>query len=257
MIISEARADRGVNADLSAISAEVAGGLSGARLLGGRAYISTTTTFPSGAIAVVAMHEEGSGRFVLSDLGQGQDEADLMALGSLYERHAKRLAERVGLSFERGAFGLAGLTREQLPGGVIAVANAGVRALEHVAAPSHQRTDDAAITRLARKLQILFPNAALTLRGEVTGASTHSWRFDAVLRTAKGATVFDVVSPHATAVAFANMKFGDVSRRDDAPTRVAVVRRKAAFGDLLNVVSQSAHIVEEDAADRAFLRAAA
>jgi hypothetical protein len=60
---------------LAQLADEIARSLAHARMLDGRAYIRTPTLFPSGATAVVVIEEEGGGRYRLSDLGQGFDEA--------------------------------------------------------------------------------------------------------------------------------------------------------------------------------------
>jgi hypothetical protein len=65
------------------------------------------------------------------------------------------------------------------------------------------------------------------------------------------------VTPHPTSIAFAATKFQDLARLEDAPTRFAVVHRKASFGDLLAVIAQAAQVVEDDAADSVFRRALA
>ena len=70
-----------------------------------------------------------------------------------------------------------------------------------------------------------------------------------MLETDRGRTVFDLVRPHRTAIAFAAAKFHDLARLEHPPRRVAVVHRKAALGDRLAVVVQAATVIEDDAAD--------
>ncbi len=72
----------------------------------------------------------------------------------------------------------------------------------------------------------------------------------------RGQAVFDLVRPSAVSVAFAAAKFHDLARLEHPPARIAVVHRKASLGDLLAVVAQAARVVEEDAGDSAFRRAA-
>ena len=88
------------------------------------------------------------------------------------------------------------------------------------------------------------------------GASTHSWPVAAVLRTGRGRAVFDLVRPSAVSVAFAAGRFHDLAPSGQPPARIAVVQRKAGLGDLLSVVAQAARVVEQDAGDSAFRRAA-
>jgi hypothetical protein len=79
---------------------------------------------------------------------------------------------------------------------------------------------------------------------------------DALVTTDAGRAVFEIVTPSPVSVAFAATKFQDIARLEPTPVRVAVVRRKAALGDLLAVVSQAARVIEEAVPDATFRRAA-
>ncbi len=242
--------------DLAALAGRVARDLAGSDWLDGRAFIRTPILFPSGATAVVVIEDEGGGRLRLSDLGQGRDEAELQGIGAAYRRQAQEVAQRSGLTVEAGALVLAGITAAQAVAGVMTVANAAVRALERASVRAAQRPDAAEVERLYTRLATIFPRAQVTREAEIRGASTHPWSFAAMLETDRGRTVFDLVHPHHTAIAFAAAKFHDLARLEHPPRRVAVVHRKAALGDLLAVVGQAATVVEDDAADSVLRRAA-
>jgi hypothetical protein len=100
-----------------------------------------------------------------------------------------------------------------------------------------------------QRLERLFPGASVAREVELRGMSEHSWPFEAVVTLGQKRAAFGIVAPHPTSVAFASAKFHDLARLDDAPARVAVVHRKASFGDLLAVVAQAARVVEDDAPD--------
>lgn len=241
---------------LAATAEQVARGLSKASMLDGRAFIRTPVLFPSGSTAVVVLHEEGSDRYRVSDLGQGFEEADTLGIAAAYRSQATEVAARSGLKFDQTAFIVAGLEPDQLVGAVMAVANAAARALERALIRSESRRQEIATDRLVARLRHVFPTAQISRDAELRGASTHPWNFDALVRSGSDQAVFDLVTPHPASVAFASTKFHDVALLDHAPARVAVVRRKTGFGDLLAVVSQAARVVEEDASDRSLTRAA-
>jgi len=241
---------------LAELAEQIARGLSKAGLLDGSAFIRTPILFPSGATAVVVIEDEGGGRLRLSDLGQGRDEAELQGIGAAYRRQAQEVARRSGLAVEAGALVLAGITAAQAVAGVMTVANAAARALERASLRAAQRPETGDIERLVARLGALFPHAHLLRETEVHGASTHPWPVTVVLPTDRGQAVFDLVRPSAVSVAFAAAKFHDLARLEHPPARIAVVQRKASLGDLLAVVAQAARVVEEDAADSAFRRAA-
>jgi hypothetical protein len=68
--------------------------------------------------------------------------------------------------------------------------------------------------------------------------------------------VFDIVTASMISVAFASTKFHDIAALDAPPARVAVIPHKAAFGDRLSIIAQAAHVIEQDATDQTFIRAA-
>ena len=241
--------------DLAGVAEQVASNLAKADILDNRAFIRTPVLFPSGATVVVVIEDQGSGHYRLTDLSQGHDEADLMGVAPAYRRQAGEIATRSGLVLADHAFVLAGVAQSQLVAAVMVVANAPTRALERALARPAGRQKDAAVEKLVARLTSAFPRGKVTGRVELPGASTHAWDVDAVVMTETGRAVFDLVSPSAVSVAFAATKFHDIARLHPAPARVAVVPRKASFGDLLAVVAQAARIIEEDATDRTFVRA--
>lgn len=241
---------------LAATAEQVARGLSKASMLDGRAFIRTPVLFPSGSTVVVVLHEEGGNRYRVSDLGQGLEEADTLGIATIYRNQAAEVAARSGLAFDHTAFVATTLEPDQLVGAVMAVANAAGRALERALLRSESRRQEAATDRLVTRLRQVFPKAQVSRDVELRGASTHPWNFDALVRSGGDQAVFDLVTPHPASVAFASTKFHDLARLDHAPARIAMVRRKASFGDLLAVVAQAARVVEETAPDRSLTRAA-
>ncbi len=234
---------------LAETAEQVARGLAKASMLGGRAFIRTPVLFPSGSTVVVVLHDEGGGRYRVSDLGQGAEEAETLGLAAAYRAQAAEIAKRNGIAFDDPAFVVTRLERDQVAGAVMAVANAAARALERALLRNDGRRQDAAAERLVTRLRRAFPDADVARDVELRGVSTHAWTFDAMLRRGPIRAAFDVVTPYPASIAFATTKFHDLSRLEEAPVRVAVVNSKAALGDLLAVVSQAARVIEEDAPD--------
>ncbi len=247
----------GARSGLADIAEQIARGLSKASMLDERAFIRTPVLFPSGSTVVVVLHEEGGGRYRVSDLAQGFEEADTLGIAATYSNQATEIAARNGIAFDGQTFVVTGLERDQLVGAVMAVANAAGRTLERAMVRSESRRQDAAVERLVVRLRHAFPAADVAREVELRGVSTHAWRVDALVRTGRDRAAFDVVTPHPASVAFVTTKFHDIARLEDAPARVAVVHRKASLGDLLAVVSQAARVIEDDAPDSAFARALA
>lgn len=252
MTIANVVTSASASPDLREIAAEISAGLASAEVLGGRAYIRTPLLLPSGASVVVVVEGQGKGRFRISDLGQGCDEAEVLGFSRLYRRHAEEVARLHGLAATNGEFWLADLDREELTGAVMALATAVLRAFERAMLRAADRRPQTAADRLIARLHRLFPDRRVQPEAEVRGASTHAWQVDAMVETGRGLALFDVVSPAPVSVAFAAAKFHDIALLDRPPARIAVVRRKEAFGDLLAVVAQAAKVVQEDASDAVY-----
>lgn len=242
--------------DLGSIAAEIRAGLSSAEVLGGRAYIRTPLLLPSGSSIVVVVEQQGKGRFRISDLGQGLDEAETLGFARLYRRQAEEVARLHGLAATNGEIWLADLDREGLTGAVMALATAVLRAFERAMLRAADRRPQTAADRLIARLHRLFPDRRVQPEAEVRGASTHAWQVDAAVETERGLALFDIVSPAPVSVAFAAAKFHDIALLERPPARIAVVRRKDAFGDLLPVVAQAAKVVQEDASDATYAQLA-
>lgn len=238
--------------DLDQIADEISRGLASAEVFGGRAYLRTPMLLPSGASVVVVLGQEAPGRFRITDLGQGHDEAETLGFGRIYRRQAEEMAGLQGLVADQGALSLDDLDRDELPGATMALASAVLRTMERALLRAGDRRPQTAADRLIARLSRLFPGRPIRPEAEVRGASTHAWQVDAAVETERGLALFDFVSPAAVSVAFAAAKFHDIALLENAPARIAVVRRKDAFGDLLPVVAQAAKVVQEDAADATF-----
>jgi hypothetical protein len=241
--------------DFAELAEQVARGLGKADLLDRRAFIRTPVLFPSGATVVVVIEDEGGGRYRLSDLGQGRDEAEVLGVAGAYRHQAQEVARLSGLTLEGNSLVLPGVLATQLVAGTMTVANAAARALERASLRAASRPREDSIEKLITRLVTVFPKAQVKRGVDLRGASTHAWQVDAVVTTGDHRAVLDVVTSNPASIVWASAKFHDFARLEAPPARVAVVHRKASLGDLLAVLSQAARVVEEDAPDRALTRA--
>jgi hypothetical protein len=233
---------------------EIAQGLGTASVMGDRAFIRTPILFPSGTSVVVVLRKDRNGRFRLSDLGQGHEEARDLGITETFLAQATEVASRGGIGFDGHAFAVADLSKDQLVGATIAIANASSRALERALERADIRPADAAVAGFAGRLGQLFPAATIAREWEVRGESTHVWQVDVLFETPGRRAIFDFVSGHPASIALSACKFADIARLDDPPARFAVTRCKADIGDLLPVIGQSASVIQDDIGDAALQR---
>lgn len=112
--------------------------------------------------------------------------------------------------------------------------------------------------RLYERLVKIFSEAATTSTEVVSknvrviGHSTTEWPIATIVRLpgAHTQTIFEPVSKHHNSVAHAAMKFHDIALLGhDAPARVAVVHKKQEFGTYLQVLAQSANVIDDAVPD--------
>lgn len=213
----------------------------------GGSFVRTPIMYPGGACVVVRI-EQGEGRFFVSDVGLGQQEADMMGAGMMYAKHARPIAEAAGVRFDNQAFFVLEASREQLAGAVVTIANCSQEATIRAGDALAEKTFEDKKLRLYEKLITVFEPKIVARNVEVVGASSQRWNVATVVRLPNARpTIFEPVTKHANSIANASMKFSDIKLIEGGPERVAVVPNLAEIGTLLTVLSRSAHVIQDDA----------
>jgi len=220
-------------------------------------FIRTPLLYPSGSTVVVQI-KEAAGRYFVTDMGFGYQEAEMMGASFIYSRHAGAVADSAGISFDSQAFFIAEAPREQLAGAAVTVANCSQEATALAAFKLAERkaADDA--ERLYDRLVSVFSARDVVKDAEVYGASNTKWPVAALVKANgdRRPTVFEPVRRHHSSVAHASMKFHDLALLERPPNRIAVVHEKRDFGTLLGVLTQAASVIDDTVSDEALLRLA-
>jgi hypothetical protein len=222
---------------------------------GSASLIKTPMMYPSGAAAVVQVTQHHD-RFFVTDMGLGQMEADMIGASVLYANSAKPLAEHFGIRFDNQAFFVAEANRDQLAGAVTIVANCSSEAAALAAFKAAERRFEEDSDVLYRRLAAVFPKAEIVRNVDFIGSSTHKWPVATMVTHHHKISLFEPVSKHHTSVVNAAVKFNDIARLDNPPQRIAVVKKKAELGNYLNVLSQSANVIEYEVPDATLIRLA-
>jgi hypothetical protein len=219
------------------------------------AFIRTPLLYPSGATVVVRV-EPLNGHFFVSDIGLGYQEAELMGTTTSFTRHARLIADESGIRFDSHAFFVATATSEQLSGVVATVANCSHEAVAYAAFRLFDRkvADEAEV--LFERLARVFSSDSIQRNAELRGASQTEWSVASVVRIGSHVTVFEPVLNHRNSVASVATKFHDIALLENAPERVAVVRKKDDLGTLLGVLAQAGSVINRDAPDSTLRRLA-
>jgi hypothetical protein len=215
----------------------------------GRAsFVRTPVLYPSGGTVVVRV-DDGPESFVVSDMGLGYQEAEMMGAGAIYSRQGRVIAESAGVGFDSQSFFVLKVERDRLAGAIVSVANCSQQAVAAAAYRVAERKTVEAGEILYERLVRVFSKPKVTKDEDFIGASNTKWHVAAVVRTAKEPTIFEPVIKHHASIATAAMKFHDIALLPQPPTRIAVVRNKKEFDTYLSVLSQAAHVIEEKVSD--------
>ncbi len=151
-------ANAGLKLDLGAVASEVARALSHAEVQGNAAFVSTAVSYPNGTSCVVRIDEDPDGYFV-SDDGYGAFTAETMGGLPSFNKVAQISAQRWGVKFDHRSFFVLHVSREQLAGAVVAIANTSVSAVERTV----YAMDAIRIRRLLASVKLLAKEHDLTL----------------------------------------------------------------------------------------------
>jgi hypothetical protein len=219
-------------------------------------YISLPVLYPSGSMAVVRIEPHQDGRFLITDMGLGFQEADLLGGAKVFGHAASAIAAHAGVKMDRHAFLLTDVRREQLVGAVSIIAACSQEAVQLTAFKLEERKRADAADRLHERLTRLFTPAKVARDAEILGASNTPWHVSTLVTTDGHKAVYEPVSDHHNSIAAALTKFVDLAQLEQSPARIAVVRNKQALGTRLSLIATAANVVEEAVSDQTLERLA-
>ncbi len=234
----------------------VAHALADARHAQDASFIRLPILYPSGSLAVVRIDPHQDGRFLVSDMGLGFQEADLLGGDRVFRHAAPAIAAHAGIRFDRQSFQALDIRPEQLVGAVTTVAACSHEAVMMTAFKLEERKRADAADRLYDRLTRLFTPAKVARDAELLGASNTRWHVATLVTTDGHQAVYEPVSDHPNSVASALTKFVDLAQLEHPPARIAVVRSKEALGTRLSLIATAAQVVEEGVSDRTLERLA-
>jgi hypothetical protein len=219
-------------------------------------YVRTPVLYPGDSMVVVRIDQHGKNRYLVSDMGLGRQEADLMGAPFVFSRVAPVVAEHANVGFDHRGFFVQEVGREQLAGAVATIAACSQEAVQVTAFKlAEKKTADAA-NRLYARLAKVFTPARVARNADIIGASNTTWHVATLVTVDGGKAIYEPVASNPSAIAATVTKFFDIAQLDHAPARIAVVRSKQEMGTRLNVIAGTAKVVEEDVSDQTLVRLA-
>lgn len=221
-----------------------------------RCLLKTPLMFPSGSLVTVKITNGGPG-YSVTDMATGFEEARAARAVRTFNRHAPIVAAASGVGFDTRSFFLRDVSRDQLVGAVMAVANCSQSAATLVSYRQSVLDAHEAEDRLFARLERLF--GKVEPRQHIVGISGTEWEIDAQVRIGDQIALFEAVSPVKQSIYATVAKYHDIARLPHPPVRIAAVRSREDLGSMLGVLSQAANVVEDatpDATVIQFARAA-
>lgn len=216
-----------------------------------RCLIRTPLMYPSGSLVGVRITNGGPG-YSVTDMAAGFEEARSIRAIKSFNRHAPIIAASSGIDFDTRSFFLRDVSRDQLAGAVMAVANCSQSAailIGHKQAAVDARDAE---ERLFARLERLFGH--VEPRQHIIGVSGTEWEVDAQVRFGDQLALFDAVSPFKQSIYATVAKYHDIARLPHPPIRIAAVRSREDLGSMLGVLSQAANVVEDATPDSTIIQ---
>ncbi len=245
-----------MNFDILKISKQVADELVSAWSGEGGAFIRTPVLYPGGTTVVVRIESTGS-QFLVSDMGGGYREADLMCASDLYSRHAKKVAKFYEVKFDGHSLFVLQVERDRLAAAVATIAACSQEAVQHLSHRLASKRVKGIDDRLYDRLVHVFSRHKVERGPRIRGATGNLHKFSSLVLADGNKIIYEPVSTNLSSINSAVTRFYDVSLLDEAPKRVAYVRDKNAFGPKLTLVSAVASVIQEDVSDDIIERLAA
>jgi hypothetical protein len=219
------------------------------------AYVHLPIFYPSGAAATVLVSAEGPA-YRVTDAGFAYREAELVGGERGFSRHAKRVADELGLHITSRTIS-AMASEVQLAGTIADIAQASAAVANEIVTRVAASFEVELAEHLAERLVAVFGGEKIDFDAKIPGASTRDWDVSAIVRLDQRRVIFDAVSNNAVAVYATATKFRDIALLEHAPATVSVISTVDEMGNLYNILAQSGHVIQEDASDSAFRRAVA
>lgn len=225
------------------------------RQLGDSSYVNLPLFYPSGgAVTIVIGRAEGG--FRVSDGGFAYRELEMIGAEHMFGRNAESFATAIEAKHDkRQLYMIANV--DQLVGAIAEIGSASARLAHKVADKVTARNEAEIAAALYDRLVKVFGPARVEPEAKLVGASTKEWDLSALVRLDDRMIAFEAVANHHSSVYSATTMFHDLALLERQPVRVAVVRDKKAMGAYLGMLSQAAHVIQDNQPDQTFEQVAA
>ena len=212
----------------------------------GRFRVEMPVVMASGGCSTVTVWPEGNAdSFMVSDDGGSLFEVMAGAFSeSIFRKVAKNKCEQYGAIFDGASMIYLRVSGAKLRGAIVAMANLMKEVVDDTIERSTDQKAHQIDLDLWNKLDTAFGAGNVERRAHLSGESTASHEFTAVVRTDRGLVAFDTFSAQGNSVNSVYVKMSDIGRGDAPPKGIAVTGRIADIGPKLNLITSVAKVIE-------------
>jgi hypothetical protein len=206
------------------------------------ATVSLPQLYPGGAPVVVGVRRDQDS-YIVSDRGGGYLQAEQAGGHLQFARLAPATAKEHDVRFDGHLMFTVEVPSDWVPNAIIFIAAASNRAVELTLQRLAEEKDNSARNQLREVLSFTY-GERVSFDVDYSGHSTRKHHFAAMFRDQRRTALFDLVTPHHVSINSTFVKFADVGRLEEAPSRVAVLSNEARMsaGDI-NLISETANFV--------------
>lgn len=220
-----------------------------------RSIIKMPLFFPTGTGVTVEIFPQGR-TVIISDNGVAFYEVQSCGADEYFNRSARAIAREAGIEFDERAFSIRDVPWDQIAGAATVVAESAFLVSLACVRKLDERKDEEDVERLYERLVTIYTAERIAKRAPFKGDSQHEWRVDNIVQSNGHYAIFEHVRPQHNSVTSVAAKFHDIARLEKPPARVSVVESKKEMGDFLGVLSQASNVIEINAPNGVYSKAA-
>lgn len=235
-----------INQELVAKVREAVLRLSSPREMDGRVLIDLPIMYPSGALVVVQI-QQSADKILVSDMGHGLIEAELMAADSHYPSAASKAAADYAVKFDGYAIFALWVPVSRIESAIVSVANASSRAaIDAVAKASEVRARDQN-ERIYERVREIFGARKVSKKQEIIGKHSAWEAHNVIITPNKSLAVFEYMTGHQVSVSSKFFMFSDIRSSNPDISLNAVVKSMSELTEKTKLITDVANIVPVDA----------
>ncbi len=222
--------------------------LAGVREMDGRVVVDLPIMYPSGAMVVVQIDQSGD-KVLVSDMGYGLVEAELVAAQEFYGAAATKAADDFSVGFDGYAIFALWVPASRIESAIACVANASCRAAADAVRRAAEVQSRNRNEQIYDRVATVFGKRFVAKTAEIAGRYASWDAHNVIVFPDRRRAVFEYMTSHANSISSKFMMFSDIRSVDESISLNSVVRSLDELDEKARIISDVANIVPIKASD--------